>query len=223
MKIAVLGGTFNPLHIGHCFLAEAAVKELGYDKVLFVPTYIPPHKEINNFLSPEHRLEMLNCFCTDSIIDGKSFFQVEDCEIRRKGVSYTFDTLKYIERTYKFDKKLGLLMGQESACQFDKWYNSEKIAEMVDFVIATRKMDGDNKENKQFENVSKGNYVNQNSCLNFEKKFRYKHIKLENPELHISSTEIRSRIASGKAWRYLVPDSVFQYISLRLLGKNNDR
>ena len=223
MKVAVLGGSFNPLHIGHCILAEAVVRELGYDKVLFVPTYIPPHKKMNDFLSPEQRLEMLHLFCDEATIDGKRFFDVEDCEISRKGISYTFDTLKYIEKSYDYEGKIALLMGQESASQFNKWYNFEKIAEMVDFVIAVRKMDGFSEKNKQFENFAKGNYLSQNVYLDFEKNFSYNYIPLENPELHISSTEIRSRIYSKRAWRYLVPNSVFQYINkIKLLGKNND-
>ena len=63
MKIALLGGTFNPLHIGHCMLADTVITELGYDKVLFVPTFIPPHKQLNTKVTPEQRLAMLRNFC----------------------------------------------------------------------------------------------------------------------------------------------------------------
>ena len=90
MKIAILGGSFNPIHIGHCMLAESVIKDLGYDKVLFVPTNLPPHKMLNNAPSAQERFNMVKAFC-----DTNSRFDAESCEIDRGGVSYTFDTLQF--------------------------------------------------------------------------------------------------------------------------------
>ena len=98
MKIAILGGSFNPLHIGHAFLADSMICDYGYDKVLFVPTCIPPHKEIASGISTEHRLGLVKAFCS-SVSGG--IFELEPCEVERGGISYTVDTLEYIKKKYK--------------------------------------------------------------------------------------------------------------------------
>ena len=114
MRIAVFGGSFNPLHNGHAMLADTIVKELHYDKVLFVPTFIPPHKIVNESIAAEHRLGMIKAF-SHSVPDN--VFVAEDCEIRRGGVSYTFDTLTFLAEKYKnlLDGKLSFVMGDEVA------------------------------------------------------------------------------------------------------------
>ena len=89
MKIAVLGGAFNPLHIGHCMLAESVVKDLGYERVLFVPTNIPPHKKMASDVSGKIRLEMVQRFCDEASAHGAKAFFYESCEIDRAGISYT--------------------------------------------------------------------------------------------------------------------------------------
>ena len=134
MKIAVFGGSFNPLHIGHATVAETLVKEYGYDKVLFVPTFIAPHKEIAGCISAEHRLGMIKAFCA---ADGNGAFEAEDCEIKRGGVSYTCDTLEYLKTKFEkvLDGKFALVMGEEIASEFYKWKNPDKISSLADFII----------------------------------------------------------------------------------------
>ncbi len=214
MKIALLGGSFNPLHIGHCMLAETVARELGYDRVLFVPVYNPPHKEMNNAVLPEERFEMVNRFCSSSCLDGKQVFFAEDCEIKRKGISYTFDTINYIIQKYatEIEGKPAFILGQESAAQFYKWHRASEIASLADLVIARRHPDNNGVDVKAFENKPSGNYTIEFVGDDFEKDFKYPHIMLSNPVLPVSSTEIRSRIAGGKAFRYLVPEAVFHYI-----------
>lgn len=214
MKLAILGGSFNPLHIGHCMLAETVVKELYYDKVLFVPACIPPHKQLNGGVLPEQRLEMTEAFCRSTERNGSSVFSVDDCEIRRGGVSYTYDTLVHIIERYGelLDGKPALIMGQESAAQFYKWHNADEIARRADFIIARRHPDNNGVDSSGFENVPCGSYTGDFFGGASDFSFEYPHVLLENPLLPISSTEIRSRIANGKAFRYLVPEAVFQYI-----------
>ncbi len=214
MKIAVLGGAFNPLHIGHCMLAESVVRELGYDRVLFVPTNIPPHKKIASDVSGKMRLEMVQKFCEASSINGKEVFFCEPCEIDRKGISYTYETILYLSEKYKevLSEKLGLVLGEESAAQFYKWHESEKIARMVNFLVAKRHPDGNGIDVASFENQMLDGYSKDFQVRDFKETFGYAHTMLENPILPVSSTEIRSRIAKGKAFRYLVPEPVFQYI-----------
>ena len=209
MKIALLGGAFNPLHIGHAMLAEIAVKELGFDKVLFVPTCIPPHKCFTDAASAKDRLGMVRSFCKDS-----PHFAVEACEIERGGVSYTFDTLQYIIKKFgdSIEGKPALIIGEENAREFEKWYRASDVASLADIVIARRR-DGEKGEAlKAFQNTPLGNYTGGFDGEESSLAFPFPHRLLDNPRLTLSSTEIRSRIGSGKSWRYLVPESVFRYI-----------
>lgn len=212
MKIALLGGTFNPLHIGHCMLADTVIRELGYDRVFFVPTYIPPHKMLNTSVTPEERLEMIRVFCDSAADGGKRIFESEACEIQRGGVSYTYDTLKYVCECYKLDEKPAFIMGQEVAAQFNKWRSPEKIAELADLIIARRHPDNNGVSVKGFENIPSGDYAEDYSDQSLLDNFPYKYMLLENPIFPVSSTEIRTRIATGKSFRYLVPESIFRYI-----------
>ena len=214
MKIALLGGTFNPLHIGHCMLAETVVRELGYDRVLFVPANIPPHKELKNAVSAFDRLNMVRSFCESSVLDGKQHFFCENCEIEREGVSYTYDTVRFLIKKYEneLDGKIGLILGEESAAQFDKWYEAEKLASLVDFIVARRHPDNNGVDVEGFSNKPAGSYEKDYVSTDFSKSFRYPYTLLENPIFPVSSTEIRSRSATGKAFRYLVPGAVFYYI-----------
>jgi len=209
MKIALFGGAFNPLHIGHAMLAEIAVKEFGFDKVLLVPTFIPPHKQFTSFAPAKDRLGMVKAFCKDS-----PYFAAESCEIERGGVSYTFDTLQYIIKKFgdSIEGKPALIIGEENAREFEKWYRASDVASMSDIVIARRR-DGENGEAlKAFQNMPSGNYTGGFDRGEESESFPFPHRLLDNPPLTLSSTEIRSRIGSGKSWRYLVPDSVFRYI-----------
>ena len=156
MKIAILGGSFNPIHIGHCMLADSVVKDLGYDKVLFVPTNLPPHKMLNNAPSAQDRFNMVRAFC-----DTNSRFDAESCEIDRGGVSYTFDTLQFVLKKYasSLTGKIGLIMGQEVAAEFDKWHNCEEIIKISDLIIAKRYQSNNFIDTKMFENGKRNSYT----------------------------------------------------------------
>ena len=227
MKIALLGGSFNPLHIGHAMLAETVIKDMGYDRVLFVPTCNPPHKQMNTSLSAEKRFEMVKAFCDSSLIDGKQYFFAEDCEIKRGGISYTSDTLEYITEKYAQEldgTKPAFIMGQEVASQFYKWRNPEKVASLADLLIAHRHPDNNGIETKLFANKPSGNYTEDYSDESYLEHFPYAYKVIENPVLPVSSTEIRARIATGRAWRYLVPEAIFGYIvENNLYSEKNDR
>ena len=213
MRIAILGGTFNPLHIGHCMLAETVVKELHYDKVLFVPSFIPPHKQMNGNVLPCQRFEMVDAFCKSVSGGGDTVFSADDSELRREGVSYTYDTVLSVIEKYgsMLTGKPALVMGQESAEQFYKWHRADEIARLTDLVIARRHPDNNGVDVSRFENRPVGSYTVDFSEGSL-RQFSYPHIMLDNPLLPVSSTEIRGRIATGKAFRYLVPEAVFQYI-----------
>ncbi len=211
MKVAVFGGTFNPLHVGHAMLADTIVRELGYDKVLFVPTYQPPHKDSAKIIDAKHRMEMISRFCES---EGYGHFELESCEVERGGISYTSDTLEYLTKKYegKLTKKLAFVMGDEVAAEFSKWKNPEKVSELADLIIVHRYPDVKAMESTLYENKPTGDYKGDFSVKFDLKNFEYPCIYIDSPMLPVSSTDIRRRISEGKSFRYLVPPAVFNYI-----------
>ena len=219
MKLAIYGGSFNPIHSGHLAVADEALS-LGYDKLLFVPTFISPHKQLAASVSPTSRLAML-----ESAIRDNPKFEIEPCEIQRGGVSYTIDTVRFLLDKYRgrLDGKLGLIMGQEIAAEFHKWKEAEQVAAFCDLIIATRQNVGERRSSIGAAKP-RGNYVggvdaNGQFMAVDKSRFAWPYKELKNVIVPISSTEIRGRIAQGKSWRYLVPQSVYEYIvNNRLYG-----
>ena len=219
MKLAIFGGTFNPVHIGHLAMADDVCSTLGYDKILFVPAFVPPHKIAKGMESPENRVAMLAAAFKDD-----ERFEGEPCEIERGGTSYTIDTVKYIIEKYKgqLEGKPGLLMGQENASEFDKWRQSEEIAKLCTLIVA-RRIKVDSINTNGFENKSTGAYTGGfENTLTDEIKSPFDFIQLKNQILPLSSTEVRARIAENNGWRYLVSSGVFEYIVKNKLYGYND-
>lgn len=216
MKIAVFGGSFNPLHNGHAMLADTVIKDLGYDKVLFVPTCIPPHKRVNADVSPEKRLEMLELFCSTN---GYGHFEVEACEIERGGVSYTVDTIEYLNKKYSkvLEGKLAFIMGDEVAAEFDKWKNPEKISKLADLIITHRIKDDseshpDASVMENIQNTPIGDYKGDFNVRFDEKSFKYPYTLLKESVLPVSSSDIRKRIIEGRSIKYLLPAEIYRFI-----------
>lgn len=206
MRIAVLGGSFNPLHKGHVMIARSVCRDLGYDKVIFVPAFIPPHKNLSSNVSAQDRLEMVKAFCS---AEGNGCFLCDSCEIDRGGVSYTCDTLEFITQKYKdvLDGKPAFVLGEESAAEFHKWKNPDRIAELADLVIATREAGSEKNTN-----CPVGNFTGDFS-VKFEKaEFGYPYVELKNPVMRISSSLIREKIEKKEPWENLVPEVVAEII-----------
>lgn len=194
----MFGGSFNPIHVGHLFLAEDVRLRLGYDKVFFIPVSIPAHKKLASGASDKNRLQM-----TKLAVQGNPSFEVDDCEIRRGGVSYSYDTLiELIQRMADdLEGKIGLVMGDDLVEGFSEWKNAKELSEKADLILARRV----------------AGYGIQPPVFN------YPHIELSNSILPVASSDIRQRISAGigkdclGAWRYLVPEAVYQYIIQRNL------
>ncbi|MBW5411289.1 nicotinate (nicotinamide) nucleotide adenylyltransferase, partial [Brachyspira hampsonii] len=130
MKIAILGGTFDPPHLGHLILADTVITNCNYDKVIFIPAKIPPHKNISGEVSNEDRLNMLKFS-----IENDERFLLDEYELRNEGVSYTINTLNYLHKNYDIDGKIGLIIGADLVKDFDKWREPERIAEISDITV----------------------------------------------------------------------------------------
>jgi nicotinate-nucleotide adenylyltransferase len=189
VRLAILGGSFNPIHHGHLFLADAVLSELRYDRVLMIPAYISPFKPAAQGMedSASDRLEMIA-----ASIAADPRLSVDACEIRREGVSYTVDTIADIINRYKPDGRPGLIIGDDLAEEFPKWYKSEELLSMADIIIARREQSG---------------------CP----EVPYPYTNITNDIMEISSGEVRKKIAANSAWRYLVPDAARVIIEDRKL------
>lgn len=207
MKIAVLGGSFNPIHIGHLILADNVCEKFGYDKILFIPVFSPPHKEMADAASAAHRLEMVR-----RAVKNDPRFEAEDCEIRREGVSYTWDTICFLEEKYKgsLSGRIGLIFGEDLIPHFDKWYKAQELAAKTDIILACRKEDA--ADDDVHSNKPSGEFGMKANLSAVRENFPYPHRIIENPRMDISSTDIRKKISENGAWRYLVSEGVFEYI-----------
>lgn len=131
MKIAIFGGSFDPVHIAHKAIVEVALKELEIDKLIVVPTYLNPFKS-NFYLEPKVRFELLKKVFTDF-----KKVEVSDYEINQKKLSYSFDTVTYLKNLYK-PSKIYFILGEDNIENLDKWYKIEELKKMVEFVVARR-------------------------------------------------------------------------------------
>ena len=175
MKLAVLGGSFNPVHVGHLYLADLVLSAFGYDRVVLIPAFQSPFKLGAAAPSPQDRLAMLA-----ASIPGDPRLVIEDCEIRREGVSYTVDTLTDIIRRYRPEGRPGLILGDDLARDFPKWKKAEEIIRLADIIVARRIFSG-------------------------EGLYPYPNRQLKNEVMEVSSAMVRERIREGGNWRYLVP------------------
>ncbi|MDD5166153.1 MAG: nicotinate-nucleotide adenylyltransferase [Candidatus Omnitrophica bacterium] len=132
MKIGILGGTFNPVHLGHLILAEEIREKLKLDKIIFVPTYLPPHKDNTDIAEARHRYTMVKL-----AIKSNKFFLASDIEIKRDGRSYTIDTIKEFNKKYAKDE-LYFVIGSDLLKYLDEWKDLNEIIKMVKFIAATR-------------------------------------------------------------------------------------
>jgi len=132
MRIGILGGTFNPVHTGHLILAEEAREKLGLDKVIFVPAFLPPHKDNADITAACERLEMMKLAIKDN-----RYFSVSDTEIKRSGRSYTIDTIREFKEKYPQDE-LYFIIGSDLLKYLEEWKDLRRIIEMVKFIAATR-------------------------------------------------------------------------------------
>lgn len=133
-RVALLGGSFDPVHVGHLHIAEVVLASAGYDRVLFVPAHLPSHKPSARLAATEHRLHMLHL-----AIAGQPRFAVSDVEVRRGGISYTVDTVRELQACGLIGARPGLVIGDDLGAELDTWREAATLFAMVELLVARRR------------------------------------------------------------------------------------
>ena len=202
-RIGILGGTFDPPHVGHLWLATLAVDALGLDRVLFMPAAQPPHKPRHGVTRASDRLLM-----TRLAIAGDPAFELTMIEMERDGPSYTIDSVEELQRLYGDEATLYLLMAADSLAQIQTWREPDELLERIEWVVGPR------------PGVPMPNRFALEA--RFGERASRIHL-LSGPSLDVSSTQIRERVAAGHAIRYLVPRGVEDLITDRGLYRRGRR
>ena len=202
-RIGIMGGTFDPIHIGHLILAEKAYEELALDEVWFMPSGNPPHKQNREGrASDQQRVEMVR----KSIADNPHF-RLSTEEMHPDGYTYTYETLERLHKKYP-DQTYYFIIGADSLCNFDTWMEPERICHEAVLVVATRDHTPLKELDQQMQLLSQ--------------KYNGNFIRLDTMNIDVSSELLRSWHESGQSLRYYVPQPVISYIEKNDIYKGND-
>ncbi len=191
MLIGIMGGTFNPPHMGHINAARAAMRELGLDKLIFIPDSVPPHKEISEFSpSAKERFEMTRL----AALEARA--EVSDIELRREGKSYTVDTLAMLSEIYPKDE-LWLIIGTDMFLSIEQWREPERLLSMAALAVVPRN-DGDMEALSAHASM-------------LYRKYGVQCRIIDTLAVTISSSDIRPNI-KDEDFRKYIPESVYNYI-----------
>lgn len=206
MKTGILGGSFDPIHYGHLLLAETCMQECGLSRVLFVPTRTAPHKA-GAHASAEDRIEMVNLAINTCEQFSASRFEVDSPD----EVNYTVDTLRYFKESL-LDSELYLILGADMFNDLVHWKEAEEVCRLATPIVACRP----GASAPYFESLSQ--------IVPQKRLEMFRRFLVQMPQIELSSTTIRERIAAGKSIRFLTPGSVVSYIIARGLydGKPAD-
>jgi nicotinate-nucleotide adenylyltransferase len=200
VRVGLLGGTFNPPHLGHLVCAQEAYIQLALDQLLLIPARLPPHKAVDDDPGIEHRLELCRL-----AIDGDPRFAVSDLEAHREGPSYTVDTLEELHSQMP-DNELFLIVGADVAAGFAGWRDPNRVLSLATVAVAERPGTSRAVVEDVLGRVSGG------------ARSRF----FDMPEIGVSSTMLRDRVRSGESTRYLMPMAVRDYIDQHhLFGGNS--
>ena len=191
MATGIMGGTFDPIHVAHLTIAEEVLTTFGLDRVVFMPSAQPPHKQAQDVTPIEHRLEMVRL-----AVSGDPRLDVSDLEARRPTPSYTVETIRELRLELGEDETIYFIMGADSLTQFFTWKDPEDLLSSCEFVVVPRPGVGI-------------------ECA--DERIRGKAHILDSPTLDISSSDIRERVRRGESIDHLVPPDVSAYITEKKL------
>jgi nicotinate-nucleotide adenylyltransferase len=216
-KLGVLGGTFNPIHYGHLAAAEEVRDRLKLDRVLFIPSYLPPHKPEEEVPSAVHRMEMVRL-----AISGNDHFETSDIEIKRGGTSYTIDTIRALLSAYP-GAELYFITGLDTFLEIQTWHEWKALLDLCCFVVLSRpgyhfadimKIDFMKRAEKELIALDRGD--KEHAVIT---SGTYTVVLVTVPLYDISSTGIRDRVKAGRSIKYHLPEVVEIYImKTRLYG-----
>ncbi len=193
--IGLFGGSFDPIHHGHLIVARAIFEQLGLERMIFLPSASPPHKEAHDLTEAAHRAEMVKL-----AIEDEPGFAFSDFDLSRSGPTYTIDTIAHFRAHAGRGVGLCWIIGADSLADLPSWHRVSALVDECRIVTAARPgwtgMDWDKLH----------------GVLRDEQIARLRHGVFETPRLEISSTDIRRRVFEGRSIRYLVPDCVRDYI-----------
>lgn len=206
MKIGIIGGTFNPIHLAHLRIAEEARDLFALDKVLFVPAATPPHKPLADELSFEHRFEMARLAISDN-----PFFELSDIEGKRGGVSYLIDTLRYFQGVYQ-GHELYFIMGSDSFAYISSWKDFSDFFSLCNMIVIERPPlhRADPRQALPVDIAHRFCYDGPNKRLIHDSGHIIHFVT--GALLDISSSAVRELIHAGRSVKYLVPPAVELYI-----------
>lgn len=188
MKTGILGGTFNPIHVGHLINAQMIAEEFALDRVLFIPSGVPVHKPLAGNATNEDRYRMVALAIRDSVV-----FKASDCEIIRDTPSYTLFTIQELQRSLPGDR-LYMIIGLDAYLDIHAWHRFEEILVAAPIIVMNRPGDDQGRRTDIPE---------------------HEYYRASNPRIQISSSLIRDRVRAGRSIRYLVPPAVEDYITQR--------
>lgn len=197
MKTGIYGGTFNPIHLSHLHILREFIRRLGLDRVLLIPTRVPPHKQARSLASAEDRLAMC-ALAAGEITEAP--VEVSRIEMDREGKSYTADTLEALRELYPEDAFF-LLMGEDMFLTLDRWYRPETICRLAALCASPRSADGLHKLERKKRDL--------------ERTLGARCFVEDIPYLEGSSTDVRELAERGESLRGLVPPTVEEYIVRR--------
>lgn len=200
IRIGVMGGTFNPIHYGHLVAAEAARAEFGLNKVIFVPSGNPPHKQNQIIADAEHRY-LMTVLATASNPD----FEVSRVEVDKDDLTYSVYTIKDLRKVYGENAEIFFITGADAVLELLTWYKIEELLTLCKFIAVTRPGFDKRELEQKIQEISS--------------KYNGEIICIEVPLLAISSTDIRERLRDGKPVKYLLPETVEEYMSKNGLYK----
>ena len=202
MRIGILGGTFNPIHIGHIRGAISTYETFLLDKMIFLPTGIPPHKK-DDVANAEYRYEMIKLS-----IEGLEFCEVSRYEIDLNRVNYTINSIRYFRDTYP-DEELFFIVGTDAFFYLSSWKDYKRLIELVSFIVVKRP--------EYDTQIILNKYRNVVNFIEVKEKTRYtakpKTVYIYTPPaFDVSSSMIRNKIKRGECIKYLVPEKVEKFI-----------
>jgi nicotinate-nucleotide adenylyltransferase len=190
--LGILGGTFDPIHYGHIVAAECARDAFHLDRVIFIPSARPPHKDPDEVLDSQRRYEMVQIAARDN-----PNFEVSALELERKGLSYTVETMDAYLQKYP-GVEIFFILGVDALLLINTWKEVERLVKLCNFIVVTRPGYQLNQEEEAYQSIPASLWE--------------KISILPIPGLFISSSEIRRRVAQGKTIKYLLPTAVEKYV-----------